>query len=462
MPRISKIAILTSLLLLIWSALFASTFRYPFFWDDFHLIRPYSGPEILSAFHGVIDPDKIETPGLRSCSILLYNLQGSLFGENVVAHRIFMIVLMGAFLMATGMVLLETGLGFLQVAIVFVLFVFSRVFASLVLWISLSHIILAYIWIVLTAYFFLRWVKRGRWFFFFLMLATFTLATFTREESYTLPVVLPLLWLISSFDASRWRQVAIAALSISVIVCFHYWLWHFLVPNALSPEFTGSAAKRFLVAMAASWLPGGYQWIGFTDKFIGIVWVGFLIGVGLLFIRLASPRVRWQFLGACCLGVLLSLPAIGVARSYGIALPTLAFMTAISIAISEVYRQMHSQDRFRKWPRYAFVSSVILGLAVGIGGGIHRSIYVAESMQENCAKRVDWDGRFLFDLFDRPATIPESRRQAGLARLRTFGIQSADDLRSLQKTLRQDPNQYRQRKPTTNGLFLPKYDYLSF
>jgi hypothetical protein len=462
MRRVPKLAFLIGVLLLIWCALFAPTFRYPFFWDDFHLIRPYNGPEILSAFHGVIDPDKIETPGLRSCSILLYNFQGSLFGENVIAHRIFMILLMGMFLMGVGMLLLEMGLGFLQVAIVFVLFVFSRVFASLLLWISLSHIILAYIWIVLTAYFFLLWAKRGRWFFFLFMLATFILATFTREESYTLPVVLPLLWLISSFDPRRWRQVSIAALSISVIVCFHYWLWHFLVPNAMSPEFTPAAAQRFLVAMAASWLLGGYKWIGFTDKFIGIVWIGFLIGVGLLFIRLATPRVRWQLLGTCCLGVLLSLPAIGIARSYGIALPTVAFMTALSIGIGEVYRQMYSQTRFRKWERYAFVSTAILGLAVGIGGGIHRSTYVAESMQQNCAARIDRDGRFLFNLFDRPATIPESRRQAGLARLKTFGIQSADDLRLLQKTLREDPNRYRQQPPNSNGLFLPKYDYLAF
>jgi hypothetical protein len=123
---------------------------------------------------------------------------------------------------------------------------------------------------------------------------------------------------------------------------------------------------------------------------------------------------------------------------------------------------MYSQTRFRKWERYAFVSTAILGLAVGIGGGIHRSTYVAESMQENCANRIDWDGRFLFDLFDRPATIPESRRQAGLARLRAFGIQSADDLRLLQRTIRQDPNQYRQQTPNPNGIFLPKYDYLAF
>src|SRR2546429_2054892 len=122
MPRMAKVTVLTGALLLAWSALFASTFRFPFFWDDFHLIRPYSGPEIRSAFHAVIDPDKIETPGLRPCSIFLYTFQGTLFGDNVVAQRVFMVVLMGIFMIAAGMLLLEVGLSFLQLVIVFTLF----------------------------------------------------------------------------------------------------------------------------------------------------------------------------------------------------------------------------------------------------------------------------------------------------------------------------------------------------
>ena len=53
---------------------------------------------MLSVFHGVVDPDKIETPGLRPVSILLYNLQGSLWGENILLHRIVMLFLMALFL----------------------------------------------------------------------------------------------------------------------------------------------------------------------------------------------------------------------------------------------------------------------------------------------------------------------------------------------------------------------------
>lgn len=462
MPRITKVAALTGLLLLMWSALFAPTFRYPFYWDDLHLIRPYTGPEIQSAFHAVPDPDKIETPGLRPCSILLYNFQGSMFGENVVAHRVFMIVLMGIFMVAAGSLLLEVGVSFSQLTIALLLFVSSRVFASIVLWISLSHLILAYIWIALTAYFFVLWARKGRWWFLILMLLACTLATFTREETYTLPVVLPILWLISSIDRTGWRRVAIAAVSLFAIVCFHYGLWHFLVPNALSPQISFSAGKRLLRAMAAAWLPCGFKWIGTTDQFVGIIWVTFLIAIVICFLAVANSQARWQFLGACCLGALLSLPALGIARPFGIALPTLAFMTAISIAITQLYGHVRGQDQLQKWQRYAVVSFIVAGLAFGIGGGIRRSKCVAESIQENSVTRAVRDGEFLFDLLDHPPTIPAPRRQAGLARLQRFGIQSAADLKSLKESLSQHPNEYRRQPSTSNDLFLSKYDYLSF
>lgn len=458
MRPVLKVVSLVAILLLIWSALFAPTFQYPFHWDDLHLIRPYTGSELLSAFHGVLDPDKIETPGLRPVSILLYNLQGSLLGENIVLQRIFLLALMGVLLCSVGILLLELRLHFIQIAIVFALFVSSRVFASLVLWISLSPVILAYIFIVLTVFSFVLWIKRQRAVFFVAMLACAIVATFNREEAYTLPVVLPLLWLISSPDRAHRREVFAAAASLFVIVCFHYWLWHFLIPEALSPRFTFGAAKMFLRAIAASWLPGGYTMIGGTDKLIGLLWVGFLIALIVIFLRTSRLGTRWQFLGVCCVGIMLSLPAIGVARPFGIALPTLAFMTAVSIAILEVYDQI----QFRQWQRYAFLGTVMLGLAVGIGGGVRRSLYVAESLQQNCAVRAERDGEFLFNLFKQPATIPEERRQAGLARLSALGIKSGEDVKNLRQDLKENPGRYQGNGTDRQALFRSKYEYLSF
>jgi len=458
MRSVLKVIALVGILLLVWSVLFAPTFRYPFHWDDFHLIRPYSGSEILSVFHGVVDPDKIETPGLRPVSILLYHLQGSLFGENIVLQRIFLLALMAVLLCLLGILLLELGLRFVQIAIVFALFVSSRIFASLVLWISLSHVILAYIFIALTAYFFVLWMKRQRGVFFVAMLACAILATFNREEAYTLPVVLPLLWLISSPDHARWREIFAAAASLFVVFCFHYCLWHFLIPDALSPRFTLGAAGKLFRAIVASWLPGGYTMIGSADKLIGLLWVGFLIALIVIFLRTSPPSTRTRFLGVCGVGIILSLPALGVARPFGIALPTLAFMTAVSIAIAEVYRQIP----VRQWQRSVFLGTVWLGLALGVAGGVRRSFYVAESLQQNCAVRAERDGEFLFNLLEQPATIPEKRRQAGLARLSGLGIKSGEDVKNLRQDLKENPGRYQGNGTDRQALFRSTYEYLSF
>src|SRR5207237_9687120 len=100
-----KLAGLVGILLLVWSAVFAFTFSYPFHWDDFHLIRQYSGPEMRSVFHGVVDPDKIETPGLRAVRIRLYHLQGSLWRDNIMLHSSIMVFMMVSFSFLEGLML---------------------------------------------------------------------------------------------------------------------------------------------------------------------------------------------------------------------------------------------------------------------------------------------------------------------------------------------------------------------
>src|ERR1700730_10126717 len=142
---ICDLAVLAGVLLLIWSGLFLSIYHYPFYWDDYHQIRPYSWNELLSALHGWSDPDKLETPAFRPLATFLFAIQGSIFGENMVFQRIFMADLMEILLFVLGLVLLELRLGFFQIGIVFALFVFSRVFASLNMWVTLGTLILCYI-----------------------------------------------------------------------------------------------------------------------------------------------------------------------------------------------------------------------------------------------------------------------------------------------------------------------------
>src|SRR6202011_15809 len=104
-------------------------------------------------------------------------------------------------------------------------------------------------------------------------------------------------------------------------------------------------------------------------------------------------------------------------------------------AVAEVYAQIHSGHYLRRWQGQALAVSIILGLAFGIGGGIRRSFYVAESLRPNCAPRLQRDGEFLFDFFEPPATILEQRRIGGITRLSSFGINSPDDLQLLENDL---------------------------
>src|SRR5262249_20168543 len=143
--------------------------------------------------------------------------------------------LMGGLLWSVGLLLRETGLSFRHIVVVLVLFASSRVFASLVLWITVGNLILAYTFMVLTALFYLRWIKRDRPHLLALTFGFAALAVFTREEAYTLPVALPLLWWLSSTDKSNYRRPITTALGVAAIVALQYIFRAVFVPDAPQP-----------------------------------------------------------------------------------------------------------------------------------------------------------------------------------------------------------------------------------
>jgi hypothetical protein len=456
------LALLAGLILLLWSAVFASTYRYPFFWDDFHCIRPYSGQELLSTFHGWDDPDKIETPALRPVVALLFAFQGSAFGENIVLQRIFLTALMWILLFVLGLLLAELGFNLFQIAMVFVLFVFSRVFAAVNLWIILSSLVVCYALMLSAVLLFILWVKQGRWHHLCLMSVCALLAVFTREEAYLLfPASLLILALLPNYW-KFWGRALIAAFCLLATTAIHVSLRFVFVPEAPSPKFTMDAVEMTLLCLKSSWLPGGYETIGFADGLLSNLWIGFLVLLFILFVRIGRPLKLCQAAGICLLGCLLCLPAMAVARSFGLALPMLAFMTAISIAVMEVYRQTRLMGGSDKRLQDALVGFVALGLIVGIGGGLRRSTYVAESLHENCAVRILLDADLIFNLYERPTTVPEKRRETARSRLAASGIVTAENLQRLHTNSVQRDAQYLQNRQTRTAFFLPKYEYWSY
>jgi hypothetical protein len=439
-------------LLTIWSVVFSRIFTRPFEWDDLHFIRSYSFSELASTFYGPNDPDQVETPALRPIATLLFHLQGTLFGENMILQRAFMIILMGALLSSAGLLLREVGLTFYHVALVLVLFVSGRIFASLVLWITLGSLILAYIFMTLAALFYIKWTKQGVNYLLALCYIFSALAVFTREEAYTLPVALPLIWWLATLDRANYKRPFEGALGILLIVAAHYVLRTIFIHGAPG---LGLHSLRAWKAVLSAWFPGGAFTIGWSDQLLELAWFGFLVVVGALFIRHADRKRQELVFGSCMLGLILSTPHLGVLRSFGTALPAFAFFSAISIATVDVATRYSRGQRLS--PQAMIVLSLcFLGLALGLVAGIRRSIFVAQALHQNEVHIAIANGKHIFDLNGRE-TVPEVRRKAVMAHLRTLGIYSRDDIKRLMQ--RDDSGTLETVVPP---MFIGKYKYQSW
>jgi hypothetical protein len=457
-----QLPLLIIFLMLIWSILFSATFTRPFWTADLHSIRHYSFSELLSTFHGPFDPDGVETAALRHIQTLVYHLQGTVFGDHIILQRAFVTILMGGFLWSVGLLLRETGLSFRHIVVVLVLFASSRVFASLVLTLAVSHLILAYTFMVLTALFYLRWIKRDCGHLLALTFGFAALAVFTREEAYTLPVALPLLWWLSSPHKSNYRRPIAVALGVAAIVALQYILRAVFVPDApqLRIAQLWPALGQFWLAFHSSWMPGGSIVLE-HDHLYNFVWTGFLFFLAAVFIRFSDKRRLELVFGICVLGLVLCTPALVVPRAVGIALPSLAFFTAISVAVADVQDGFSSGRYGQALWRPAIFVVCLIGLAIGVMAGVRRSGYVAEAMNENAAGSVIANGEHVFDMFG-PLTIPEGRRRAMLAHLNALGIRSREDVIRLRDSVDTTRRPRAQPLMLNPPMFLEKYEYMSF
>jgi hypothetical protein len=328
------------------------------------------------------------------------------------------------------------------------------------LWITLGALILSYIFTTLTTLFYLRWLKGEQFGFLVLTLCFAILSIFTREEAYTLPVVLPLLWYISSPCRTNRKRAMAGAFGVALIMAAHFVLRQFFLPEAPSIQLSIKSVGEMLISALSAWIPFGCSFQGLADGLIILLWIVFLGVLILSFVCISSGRLRAQFFGICISGFILCAPSLGVWRSFGIAMPTLAFFTAISVAIFEIIKRISSVSHGRWWWRSVVMFILLLGLVLGVGGGLRRSTYVAESMHENDARRVINDGKFLFNLIPKPTSIPAARRDAGLARLAALGIRSREDLELLKRIIKENPFLLLEfKKISRSELSLGKYAY---
>ncbi len=220
-----------------------------FFWDDYNLIRPYTSSELRMAWHGNWEPDQFGTPGYRPLTPFFYDLQYRLFGENVVAYRVFLVLLFVIVLVAWGRFLRKIGLSNLIYLCISLLVLSARNSAYHFHWITDGNhlfqgiLFIACIWLI---YFSVNQSRRFYSFIFStLSLVIYALSLLVREESVIIFGAAFLLYfylLYSNKEKHTWQSIIDLLIYLmlgSGITLFILYLGKIYVPHYIGIDLLG-------------------------------------------------------------------------------------------------------------------------------------------------------------------------------------------------------------------------------
>src|SRR5262249_1487763 len=156
---------------------------------------------------------------------------------------------------------------------------------------SLGSLILCYIFMLLSSLFFLRWLvdptsKR-------LLLLCFgfsILAAFTREEAYTLPVVLLLLWFIRRQsdgclqDACTIQTACKPIVAVALIMAIHFLLRWAFIQDAPQASLSMGSLRGLWSCLQSAWLPGGLKSAGEFAYRAQLLWISFIAVISGIFL----------------------------------------------------------------------------------------------------------------------------------------------------------------------------------
>ena len=317
--------------------------------DDLHLVRAYSTAELVGTLAGDWDPDGIETAGLRPFTTLFNHLRAVVFGESLVAHRLFLLTLYGISLALMADLLRRLGASVTAVVCGAVFAIVAKNSYYHYVWIADGVHVLQLALCVLAMRASHRYVDAGRPRALVATVAWFGAAMLTREDSLAaLPAMLGMglgLQVLrsgqpSSVVTERRRRLATGAVVIAVVLPV-WWLWRLAaVSNAPNVKLELAAVGRVLDMMA--WTT---SLVGAVDPLWPVyVMLGLAAIVATRWLPPADRRLAWLLLlsalGACVIGNvraranLLILPALFYGGFLGIGLAGTARLGRLVRAIA--------------------------------------------------------------------------------------------------------------------------------
>ncbi|MBN2370124.1 MAG: hypothetical protein JXO72_06525 [Vicinamibacteria bacterium] len=369
---------------------FFPSLTWPMVFDDVHLLRPMSLEEVARSFASTWDIAM--TRGYRPLSVVFNCLRYKVFGENVAAHRIFLIVLLALYWTSLTMTLKSRLIVIVPAVMIFIGGTYS-VFH--VVWITDGNhmlqglIFVTALWCVMR---FAAETRGGTWMWFWAALFCALLALLVREDSLA---AFPALVLIPLARRGRRPRVIAFTASLAALVLGFLSLRHWLEPRADHPglNLTGYLATTVRALMT----PTGLNAFDGLSRALLLIWVGCSIAS----IVIVCVQKRRGALAWLLCAVLASSSGLNVSRE------DLLFFPATFAAL---YYANAASGLFKPY-------GTILFVAVALINGMHTGRAYAENFHPQSLRSIWWNGRYVYGAYARHARIPEERRAGLIAQL---------------------------------------------
>lgn len=444
----SFIVLVSVIPFLIWYLLLGyKIINQPYIWDDLHLIRSFSWAEIINSWKGNWDSDGVETPSYRPIAILFYNFIGSIFEENYVFLRVFTFLLMIGLIIETNLILYKLGFGKKQILIFSLLIIFTKIYTTLLSWLTLSALIFCYVLALLSIIFFIDWLEKKNNKYLLLSIFFGFLCVFTRETMYVLPGIIYLILIYRQkkiFFNIKKNLIIISPFLIIVLV--HLFLRKLFIAEASNFDFNFGNIKfggeeislgNFIKTFKASWLPMGLwtmkkfyilQTISFFSWVLSIMIATFLC---LKYINLTKITTV-NFIVFFLILIFLNLPSIVIARPFGIMLPSLVVFIFIAFLINNLIniKNFYSHNKILKLICNTTIFLIILS---NICGGYFRSNEHIKAMNVYSTRIIYFDAMSIYDESFKHIKIEKIEYDKKIKHLKNLNINNWNDVENLDK-----------------------------
>lgn len=405
--------------------------------DDLHLLRRFTGEQMLAAFHGSWDPERLMTRGLRPLSLVFNHVRTAAFGENVAAHRLAVMVLLAAYWALLVPVARRLGTPRLAVAVAGVLFVCSPYSVFHYVWITDGNHALQGLAFAGSALLLCRGLERGSWAPLLPSLVVLALGVLVREDTLA---ALPALLLVGAFVARartariRFAAYAAAALGLSAALILYR---RRVIAKVMSP---GTSWEGLADHVRKALSPAGLMTFDPLSAALVPLAIVCALATGVALLLLVPAERRSGALVWLASALLACAPGLTVARDDLLLFPVSFAALALATAWNEVVR---ARPRLRP-----AVAAAALAIAIG---GAHVSRVYAENFHPRSLRLAWWNGRYLYGAYSERAAMPDERRAALQAHLGSMGIHNArHHLRRTWKLVRRAVAEGR-RRPAADG-----------